>query len=564
MTRLRFHEILLLSTKEKTARREKFQSLVTVIKGENDCGKSCLIKSLYTAFGATPKRIHPNWNKLEVTLLVYFDIGGTFYRILKAGRQYTIFNVENEVVGSFGSVTKGLGPFFAELFNFHLELTNSSTMEPGQATPAFLFLPFYADQDASWVDNWDSFESLRQYKTYRPAIAQFHTGIKPNEYYIAKNRKALAESELVQVRQERTVINRVLERIEQIAGTQFDMSIQNYEREIDLLLQQCNKLQQAELVLRDELITLENRRYVIERQIGITELAAKELGKDFEFASEKLGDEIECPTCGAEYHNSFAERFGIAQDEDQMRALLVQLNDELDGCVSDMEKRQANIVAASEQVAKINSILEMKQGDVKLQDILRSEGKKEVRTVLRAELNVLNQRIGEIDDDVESADDEMKRTSSKKRSKEIKEYYQGRMTTFLQQLQVKELSEASYKDVHSKIKENGSDLPRALLAFYFAIVKTIEKYSTTTRCPLVVDSPKQQDQDPENWKRMLEFMRDQRPADSQMIVGLVDDMGISLGGDTIELKDERQLLQSSQYDDVAEEMRTYIDKALAF
>jgi len=59
-------------------------------------------------------------------------------------------------------------------------------------------------------------------------------------------------------------------------------------------------------------------------------------------------------------------------------------------------------------------------------------------------------------------------------------------------------------------------------------------------------------------------MRDQRPADSQMIVGLVDDMGISLGGDIIELKDERQLLQSSQYDDVAEEMRTYIDKALAF
>jgi predicted nucleic acid-binding Zn-ribbon protein len=564
MTRLRFHEILLLSAKEKTARREKFKSLVTVIKGENDCGKSCLIKSLYTAFGATPKRIHPNWNKLDVSLLVYFEIGGAFYRILKSGRQYTVFNVENDVVGSFGSITKGLGPFFAELFNFRLELTNSTTMEPWQATPAFLFLPFYADQDASWVDNWDSFESLKQYKSYRPAIAQFHTGIKPNEYYVAKNRKTLAENELVQVRQERAVIHRVLERIEQIAGTQFDMSIQNYEREIELLLQQCNKLQQAELVLRDELIALENRRYSIERQIGITELAASELRKDFDFASEKLDDEIECPTCGAEYHNSFAERFGIAQDEDQMRALLVQLHDELDACIADMAKRKANIEAASEQVAKINAILEMKQGEVKLQDILRSEGKKEVRTVLRSELNVLNQRIGEIDDEVESADDEMKSASSKKRSKEIKEYYMGRMTAFLQQLQVKELSEASYKEVHSKIKENGSDLPRALLAFYFAIIKTIEKYSTTTRCPLVIDSPKQQDQDPENWKRMLEFMRDQRPPESQMIVGLVDDMGISLGGDVIELKDERQLLQSSQYNDVAEEMRMYIDKALAY
>ena len=192
MTRLRFHEILLLSAKEKTARRVKFQSLVTVIKGENDCGKSCLIKSLYAAFGANPKRVHPNWNKLSVTLLVYFDIDGTYHRILKSGRQFTIFNDDGDILGSYGSVTKGLGPFFATLFNFHLELTNSSG-EPEQATPAFLFLPFYFDQDASWVDNWDSFDSLRQFRTYRPAIAQFHTGIKPNEYYKAKSRKTRAE-----------------------------------------------------------------------------------------------------------------------------------------------------------------------------------------------------------------------------------------------------------------------------------------------------------------------------------------------------------------------------------
>jgi hypothetical protein len=564
MTRLRFHEILLLSAKEKTARRVMFPSLVTVIKGENDCGKSCLIKSLYTAFGATPKRVHPNWNKLAVTLLVHFDVGGTYYRILKSGRQYTIFNTEGEIVGSYGSVTKGLGPFFASLFDFHLELTNNSTAQPEQATPAFLFLPFYADQDASWIDNWDSFDSLRQFKAYRPAIAQFHTGIKPNEYYKAKTRKTLAETDLEQVRQERSVINRVLERIELISNTQFDLSITNYEQEIALLLQQCNELQKSEAALRDELVVIENRRSSIERQMEITELAATELGKDFDFASEKLADDIECPTCGAEYHNSFAERFGIAQDEDQMRALLVQLNDEYEACVSDLDKKKATVAAASNQITQITAILEMKQGEVKLQDILRSEGKKEVRTVLRDELKVLNQRIGEIDDEVISAEKEMKEPSSKKRAKEIKDYYHGRMNAFLQQLQVKELTEAGYKEVYSKIKENGSDLPRALLAFYFAIIKTIEKYSTTTRCPIVVDSPNQQDQDPENWKRMLEFMRDQRPAEAQMIVGLVDDMGISLGGDVIELTDERQLLQTDQFEAVAAELRPYQDKALAY
>lgn len=103
-----------------------------------------------------------------------------------------------------------------------------------------------------------------------------------------------------------------------------------------------------------------------------------------------------------------------------------------------------------------------------------------------------------------------------------------------------------------------------MLAFYFAILKTIEKFSTTTICPIVIDSPKQQDQDDENWKRMLEFIRDQRPTDAQMILGLVDEVGIDMGGDVIELKDERQLLQKDQFEDVAAEVRMYIDKALAF
>jgi len=565
MTRLRFHEILLLSAVEKTARKVKFPSLVTVIKGENDRGKSCLIKSLYTAFGATPRKIHPNWNKLNVSILVHFSIGDTYYRILKAGKQYTVFNVEDGIVGSYTSVTKGLGPFFASLFDFHLELTNSKTREPQQATPAFIFLPFYFDQDRSWVENWDSFENLAQFSTYRPAIAQFHTGIKPNEYYKAKSRKTSAEHQLEEIRTDRSVVNRVLEKIEVLMkNSQFDLSVANYEQEITQLLHQCNELKKSEESLRDELIIMENRRALIERQIQITEAAASELAKDFNFASESLDDEVECPTCGAGYHNSFAERFGIAKDEDQMRGLLIQLNDEYEACVSETQKKRELSAESTARLTQIAELLEVRQGEVRLQDVLRSEGKKEVRVVLRDELNVLNRRIGEIDDEIMDAEKDMKKYTAAKRTKEIKEYYQGRMSVHLQQLQVKELTEDGYKDVHSRIRENGSDGPRALLAFYFAILKTVEKYSTTTVCPIVIDSPNQQDQDPENWKRILEFMRDQRPVDAQMIVGLVDDVGIDLGGEVIELTDERQLLQKGEYEEVAAEMRKYIDKSLAY
>jgi hypothetical protein len=138
------------------------------------------------------------------------------------------------------------------------------------------------------------------------------------------------------------------------------------------------------------------------------------------------------------------------------------------------------------------------------------------------------------------------------------------MDNYLQKLDVTELDEESYKEVDCTIKESGSDKPRALLAFYFAILKTIEQFSTTTTfCPIVIDSARQQEQDGVHWRKMLEFMRDTRPDDAQMIVGLVDDLDIPLGGPVVTLTAERQLLQHDHYDAVVARLRPFIDATLA-
>ena len=564
MKRLRFLEILMLSESERSARRVPFPNLVTVIKGENDRGKSCLIKSLYMALGATPRNIHPNWIKLNVVLLLHFEVDGVRYRMLKTGKQYALFDSAELLVGVFSSITRDLGPVLADLFDFRLELTNATSREAEQATPAFLYLPFYFDQDRSWIESWESFESLQQFSQYRAAIAAFHTGLRPNEYYEAKARKVDAETRCENLRGERAVVKRVVEKIDHLMkATQFDIDIANYYDEIERLLVECNRLRDQEETLKEEMVQLENRRASIERQIHITESAANELGKDFTFASEELEDEVECPTCGAHYDNSFAERFSIADDEDRLRALLVQLRDERQVCSAEISKKRQSVSALSSKLSEITVLLESRQGDVKLQDVLRSEGKKEVRGVLRTEIDELNRQIGAVDDEIEAAEDAMKEFTSRKRMKEIKDYYLGRMSLHLQLLHVPELAEENYKDVHSRIKETGSDLPRALLAFYFAILKTIEKHSTATFCPIVIDSPKQQDQDEDNWRRILEFIRDNRPPESQLILGLVDDLGIDLGGDVVELTEERQLLQKSEYDNVAKYIRPYIDATLS-
>lgn len=61
MKNLRLQTLYLVSDQEKAARIVKFDPHKTVVLGENDTGKSCLIKSIYSAFGADPAKTNEKW-----------------------------------------------------------------------------------------------------------------------------------------------------------------------------------------------------------------------------------------------------------------------------------------------------------------------------------------------------------------------------------------------------------------------------------------------------------------------------------------------------------------------
>ena len=52
---------------------------------------------------------------------------------------------------------------------------------------------------------------------------------------------------------------------------------------------------------------------------------------------------------------------------------------------------------------------------------------------------------------------------------------------------------------------------RGLLAYYYSILHLMKEHSTAAFCPIIIDSPNQQDQDFVNLKKMLGFIRDKRP-----------------------------------------------------
>jgi hypothetical protein len=143
------------------------------------------------------------------------------------------------------------------------------------------------------------------------------------------------------------------------------------------------------------------------------------------------------------------------------------------------------------------------------------------------------------------------------RRKDVNEYYQARMKEFLSELSVNVLDVTDYKTFERQIKINalGSDLPRSLLAQYFAFLHTMAKFNPAVACPLVLDSPLQQEQDTDNIKAIFKFILSKRLPQQQLILGtlttaMMPSEIIPSDAKSIHLTEELHLLQPGAYREV--------------
>lgn len=125
------------------------------------------------------------------------------------------------------------------------------------------------------------------------------------------------------------------------------------------------------------------------------------------------------------------------------------------------------------------------------------------------------------------------------------------------QLGVYSLSENVFNSIKASIVESGSDLPRAILAYFFTTLKAIKKNGNATFFPIVIDAPNQQEQDPKNLKKMLAFISNNRPKDHQLILGLVDDSGIDFEGKEVLFDRKYSVLEEETYEHIANEIKPY-------
>lgn len=566
MKRLTISEILILSDKERKARRETFDPTRTIVFGANQTGKSSLIKSIYHTFGAEPAKQHPRWKAAEVKTVVKFSLDGANYQILRDGGYFAMFTGDGKFLKSFTRVTTELAPYLASLLNFGLILPSRDDA-PQTPPPAFFFLPFYMDQDSSWQNPWNAFDRLYQFYSWKDALVDYHTGVKNNEYYsinadfITKRQRAQEAASAV-----RGVAD-VMRRLDKDSkATIFSLDPAVFEERIKRLIGESKALANSEDKLRVELSQLNAERALQANRLEIAERALGELSRDFAFLSQMHTDTVECPTCGTLYANDFAARFAIATDEDKVAEFIAHLRAELRRIDAEISSVYDKYSVAKEQARRIQSILQEAHGEVTLQTVIESEGRRAADNLLTGQLQALRDASALAEGEAGKLKDILNALDKRAAGARVRrlEQYSKHLRQNFQSLDVSAFTQSVFQMLSPSIFETGSALPRALLGYQFAMLSLIFEYSPATVCPIVIDSPNQQGQDAIHLPQILDFIAKNQPANSQLILGVENDLGVQFGGKQITTPSEKYtLLQASQYESVHSDVYDLLKRSLA-
>lgn len=532
MTGLVFKRLWIVSKLEKAARMVSFQSGTNILTGENDVGKSTLIKSLYHSIGAdAPQMNNTRWKRAKAFYCSEIALNGTTYFIVRDGKHFGVFDAQKNMLSKHSGISTegGIADFICEKLGFNIELEKSADGKLGRAGPAFYFLPFYVDQDAGWTKSWESFSGLQQFTSYRKNMIEYHLGIRPQSYYDAKKKEMEFAEAKSSLQGERNVLSTALASFQKRSSQiQVNLDPEAFKEELDQLVDAYNLQRARQQDALSKVKDIRNERNAIDTDIAILRRSMSELSADYEYAARlETPDVVGCPTCGTEFENSFQERFGLLDDVVYCRGILDQRQKARMEVSEKLDDAEREYKSVGQETHEMELLLNRKKSEVSLREIVASEGNKEMVASLSADIAGFDAELAKIQGEIDNLKADLKLDSMRK--KEILEFYQSRMKEFLNALNVFVLEESDYAEPTRVIKNNalGSDLPRALLAQYFALLHTLKKFGGTKVCPIIIDSPQQQEQDSSNLDAIFKFIFSKALDGQQLILGTISTQAVS-------------------------------------
>lgn len=546
MSLIYFKDISIISRRDRKGFSFEFSPYVNMIFGENDTGKSSLIKALYFTLGGDC-RIDKDWKDDDIITKVCICVKGKDYSFIRHNKRISIFSSNddsNPLVTS--SHMSAIAEKVKDIFDFNLQLSHKKTGKQSQANPACLYLPFYIDQDNGWHTILSSFSGLTMYDDWQKNSLQFHSGMKPKEFYELVGEIKTIQIDLEELNATLKVVLAAKKKFEESFGrVLFDVDVEYYQDLLNKFLAKCQELYEDESEYRLNLLNLLSSRDSIANEIDVCRSLL-----------ENFGDHTT---------NDAAEKYHMFESREQILEILPLMYDEkqiLDDQINSIkeELRQSKILSS-----ELNAMMQEVRGELTLQDVIKSQASKEVEFTFDEQIKNLHEKIGAQTTALYDLIIQQNEYTDRKRTQSINDDFKSFLAIAQDRLGIGSPIIAPLIQ-YGKITKSktGSRSPRSIFAYHYGLLKTMEKHSTINMLPIVIDSPKQQDLDTEGTEKLISLCTTDLGRNNQVIIGAVSLESNMHGYHQIELTEKYSLLKADNYEKAFNEIMPLYERGLCY
>lgn len=509
-----FKEIIITDIREKEAKKVQFSPKMNLITSDkNSKGKSIILKSLYHALGAN-SLFDINFKKDDKLFDLSFSYNNVDYEIIRYKNDYILMK-EGKLVDSikYGKINK-LSNFYKTEMNMFVYLKDRLG-DILLAPPAYLFVPYYLDQDVSWKNEQEPFEKLGQFeKISRNQLYYYHLGIFSNDYFELDSLLKKSCEKLNKIKAELKNKDNVFSELKKELGNEVVVNIQELDIELRnlkyILSEKTGKIEKVKSKIYDK----ENEIISLQFLIANINDTLKQVKKQDKLTPKH----VVCPNCKYEFDVNLKDEIEKLYDNEFL--------------INRKEKCQIDINNLKDEVVQLKVEL-----NVYLKEVQEAKEKifnKEInykdylnREVIQGLLLSKSEEIARLEEAYQLQKNECMELQLKldgldekkiKVGPTFRQFYKSNLIS----LGVHSFNENSIKAFY-KLSISGSLYVRSTLAFFYAFLDTKAQFTNKKfMCPLVIDSPRDGEQDDINSSLILEYIFNRHVGDYQLIVASVD------------------------------------------
>lgn len=553
MKKMLFKNLLIADFEKEEAFFATFQSGVNVITSkDNHFGKSCLVKSLYYAFGAEVE-FDAVWQKQNKLYKVVFDLDGRLYEILRYQKKFLVIDENKNVLLSSDNVSINLANCLKDVFEFSIYLQNKKENKFELAPPVFYFTPYYLDQDNGWSQIYSSFLNMEQYtKTNRMKMIWFHLGICTDDVItlMMDFDKQLEQTDSLKSKNEK--LTQCLDVLNTECG--FILPAKTIAELEDNLSVTNEKISKLVILLGKKRIEIQEQQNLIEHyNFQLKQIESETHNQILFTESEKSIVSSSCPHCGS----LLTDEIETLVQNNVAEIERVYLRNQIELMKSDIEKELSSL--KKDYVQLMN---QLKEEEGCLQNDLNVENEYLSLKGLEKTVSTISEKVKKTLVDMERLDKEtktLKRKISKiPQKRQIEETYQEILKSYMEKLEIWDSSFEDEIKILSPLNRQGSMKNKIILSQVLAMLKLKESLKCDDNWfPLVIDSPRGNEISYISGNEILKMLFD---ADylPQTIVATTDFKSLNIKHQTsvnvIELNVKKHLLNKDIYNQYKREL----------